>query len=322
MTAGTTQKKYDVAISFLAEDITLAETLYTKLSEVFEVFFSARRQEELAGTNGAESMREPFLSESRLNVILFKDKWGTTPWTGVESHAIEDSAIKNQFRNVFLLVIEKSSQYPKWLPYSFMRFHLGEYTLEEAIGAIKLRVQEEGGRITPMTPLKRAQQLKEEALYQADKSRMHWDDGKEKSLGKLDELIKEMARHCEEVNQAGGMDLEYEIHSQALILRHEQIGMIVKWNEEYEGSTKKGGIAVEEYKGQLYFNGEMVNRVIMHHPEMTKKTIYDPDLSRSREVGWSKQKDTSEFISSSTLAEKLVMKFMGMIERSRSKTRY
>jgi hypothetical protein len=54
-------KKYDVAISFLAEDITLAEALYRKLSEGFEVFFSARRQEELAGTNGAESMRRPFL---------------------------------------------------------------------------------------------------------------------------------------------------------------------------------------------------------------------------------------------------------------------
>jgi hypothetical protein len=200
MTTEASSKKYDVAISFLAEDITLAEALQRKLSEGFEVFFSARRQEELAGTNGAESMRRPFLTESRLNVILFKDKWGTTPWTGVESHAIEDSAIKNQFRNVFLLVIEKSTQYPAWLPYSFMRFHLGNYSLEEAVGAIKLRVQEQGGHFMPLTPLKKAKLLKAEALYQSDKSRMTWDDGIEASLDKVDELVRQMGRHCSEVN--------------------------------------------------------------------------------------------------------------------------
>jgi hypothetical protein len=313
-----TDKKYDVAISFLIEDISIAQALYDKLSEGFSVFFSPRRQEELAGTNGAESMREPFLTQSRLNVILFKDKWGTTPWTGVESHAIEDSAIKNQFRNVFLLVVQKSTQYPAWLPYSFMRFNLGDYSLEEAIGAIKVRVQEQGGRLAPMTPIKKAEQLKDEALYQADRSRMHWDDGVEKSLDKLEELIREMVRHCDEVNGSGAIKIEYEIHPRlACVLRHDQLGMIVRWNQQHEGSVQKGGLCVEEYNSRLFFNNELGNRVIVRPPNRTKQTLYDTDLSRAREYGW-KSKRNPEFIASATLAENLVMHFMDMIAKSRS----
>lgn len=76
-------------------------------------------------------MRQPFLSESRLTVILFKDKWGTTPWTGVESHAIEDSAVRSQFRNVFPARRRAIDHYPAWLPYNFMRFILTSFRLKK-----------------------------------------------------------------------------------------------------------------------------------------------------------------------------------------------
>ncbi|HMF65745.1 MAG TPA: hypothetical protein VK608_16780 [Edaphobacter sp.] len=49
-----------------------------------------------------------------------------------------------------------------------------------------------------MTPLKKAELLKAEALYQGDKSRMHWDEGVAASLDKVEELVREMGRHCDE----------------------------------------------------------------------------------------------------------------------------
>jgi hypothetical protein len=221
---------------------------------------------------------------------------------------------------VFLLVVEKSTQYPAWLPYSFMRFHLGDYSLEEAVGAIKLRVQEQGGRFAPMTPLKKSELLKAEALYQADKSRMHWDEGIEASLDKVEVLVSEMGRHCDEVNTAGAIEIEYEIHPrQACILRYDQLGMIVRWHQQYEGSIQKGGLSVEEYSGRLFFNSELGNRVIIRPPNQTKETLYDPDLSRAREYGWASKKNPEGFIASPTLAERLVMQFMEMIERSSSR---
>jgi hypothetical protein len=52
--------KYDVAISFLYQDVNLAKALYDELSKGLSVFFFPRNQEELAGSDGLESMRSPF----------------------------------------------------------------------------------------------------------------------------------------------------------------------------------------------------------------------------------------------------------------------
>jgi len=39
-------------------------------------------------------MRAPFLS-ARVNVILFRERYGKTPWTGVELSAIQVSCLKS-----------------------------------------------------------------------------------------------------------------------------------------------------------------------------------------------------------------------------------
>jgi hypothetical protein len=67
--------KYDVAISFLSKDESIAAALNDVLGEGLEVFFYPRKQEALAGTDGLESMRTPFLEESRLVVVLFREPW-------------------------------------------------------------------------------------------------------------------------------------------------------------------------------------------------------------------------------------------------------
>ena len=56
--------KFDVAISFLARYEQTAAALYRELSQSLNVFFFPQRQEDLAGTDGLESMREPFLDDS------------------------------------------------------------------------------------------------------------------------------------------------------------------------------------------------------------------------------------------------------------------
>ena len=83
-----TDPKYDVAISLLSRDEPVGAALHDRLSEGLEVFFYPRKQEDLAGTDGEESMRKPFLDDSRVVVVLYREGWGKTPWTGVEQTAI------------------------------------------------------------------------------------------------------------------------------------------------------------------------------------------------------------------------------------------
>jgi hypothetical protein len=74
------EQVFDVAISFLAADEKVASSIKSKLSGL-SVFFYPHNQEELIGTNGLESMRAPFLS-ARVNVVLYRTRYGRTPWTG------------------------------------------------------------------------------------------------------------------------------------------------------------------------------------------------------------------------------------------------
>ena len=65
------QPKFDVALSFLSADESIAAAFYNALSADLDVFFFPRKQEDLAGTDGLESMRSPFLEDSRVVVVLF-----------------------------------------------------------------------------------------------------------------------------------------------------------------------------------------------------------------------------------------------------------
>ena len=86
--------KYDGAISFLARNVVTAQAIYDRLeASGLKIFFFPRNQEELAGTNGLESMREPFF-DARIAVILFTAQWGETPWTRVEATAIQERCLQ------------------------------------------------------------------------------------------------------------------------------------------------------------------------------------------------------------------------------------
>src|ERR1035437_5129062 len=197
--------KYDVAISFLAKDEEIAAELYASLNKVFEVFFFTKRQESLAGTDGLASMREPFLNDSRIVVVLYRENWGKTKWTAVEETAIKDRGFEHGWDHLFFIALDHESPIPKWLPEHRVRFNYTGFGLVEAIGAIKARVIESGGEYTPLTALKRAQMLQDDEKYRRDKSAMSNLDGIEKIIGKARELFNGIERSCE-IIKAKGLD--------------------------------------------------------------------------------------------------------------------
>lgn len=88
--------KYDVAISFLAKDEAIARDLADKLeASGLKVFFFPRNQEELAGTNGIESMRDAY--DSTHIDQLFSARSSVTP----------------------LIAATRALEQPRWLPLEF-----------------------------------------------------------------------------------------------------------------------------------------------------------------------------------------------------------
>jgi len=313
----TDDLKYDVAISFLVEDLSLAQALYDKLIEGLEVFFFPRRQEELAGTDGLESMREPFLHESRISLILYREKWSNTPWTRVEATAIKEACLDRGWDGLFFFMVDSASTPPKWLPTTHIRFNYSDFTLEQAVGAIKLRVQEQGGHYVPLTPLKKAELLKAEERYRWDKSAMSSSQGIEAVRAKVGELFAEIERQCREVNAQGNLEIEYETNEgHACILRHDRVGVVVNWHQKYGNSLDDSGLSVDEFTGPLILQRELGRFMYFRQPEKIKSTTYEPELSRAREYGWKMSGRSTAFVSSASLAEKCVLQLMDLIERA------
>jgi hypothetical protein len=160
---------YDVAISFLFKDLRTAQAIHDELaSSGLNVFFFPRRQEELAGTNGMESMRTPFLG-ARVNVVLFRKPWCEIPWTRVEDAAISERCFKGGWSTLVFVQLDNTSALPGWLPTTHVRFSFDDYGLPQLVGAIKLRVQEHGGVIKRVDAIGKAEAVKREADYLADK---------------------------------------------------------------------------------------------------------------------------------------------------------
>jgi hypothetical protein len=314
------EPKYDVAISFLTEDITLATALNDKLSIGLEVFFFPRKQEELAGTDGMESMREPFVSQSRINVVLYREKWGETPWTGVEAAAIKESCCAKAYRNLFFFVVKPTNRIPRWIPDTHIRFNYGEFSLDDAVGAIKARVVEQGGHYKPLTPMRRAEIFKADEEYRYDKMRMNSTDGLQAIRASVKELFTLINDQCQTIKNQGQLEIDCGIKwnerdaEQFCVLTSGRVGMNVNWYQPSPNSLEKCVLRFREFPERLQIPGECMQRFYMMPSEPIRETAFVSDLSRAREYGW-KEERKEDFIPNQVLAERCVTEFIDLIDR-------
>jgi hypothetical protein len=312
--------QYDVAISFLSKDEAIAAAIYRKLTEGLQVFFFPRSQEDLAGTDGLESMRRPFFDDSRVMVVLYREPWGRTPWTRVEETAIKEACLEHGWQRLFFVVLDRASALPTWLPQNYVRFNYDDFGLEQAVGAIKARVQENGGQQLPLTPMKRAEIYKADEQFRRDKSRMNSMEGMKAIVNSVAELFRHIEKHCADISAQGplqircGADFKEGNAQQFCNMTDGRVGMVVAWNQRYSNTLDNSSLVVSEYNGTLMLPGEMGQRMYIEQPQRLSQTKYSPDLSLAREYGW-RQGNATEFLSSSALAERCVIQFVDLVNR-------
>jgi hypothetical protein len=311
--------QYDVAISFLSRDQSTAEAIQDKLAEGLRVFFYPRKQEELAGTDGLESMRKPFFDDSRVVVILYREPWGETPWTRVEETAIKDGCLEQGWKRLFFIVLDKQSALPRWLPETHIRLDYAAFGLEQAVGAIKARVQENGGAYQPMTAIKKAEILDAERRFQQDKARMiSSEEGVENVVNNVALLFEGIQQRCVDINAKGSRFLRIRCETtndHRCIVTDGGVALLVAWIQRYTNTLSDTSLIVREFDGRLLLPSEMAQgQMLMGSPQTVRETRYLPDLSRTREYGW-RATTSSTFLSSPNLAEQCVIDFLDLASR-------
>ena len=137
--------KHDVAFTFLAQDQLMAVELNDLLQDRMSTFLYTERQLDLVGKDGEVELSRAFGEEARIVVILYRDEWGSTPWTRVEQDAIRNRAHDIGYDFCLLISLNNPATAPVWYPKTRIWYGLKQYGIESLAAVIELRVQEAGG---------------------------------------------------------------------------------------------------------------------------------------------------------------------------------
>ena len=176
-------------------------------------------------------MRKPFF-DSHVVVVLYREKWGKTPWTRVEKTAIKEACFKSGWEQLFFISLDQSDVLPGWLPPYLVRFY-ADFGLDQTAGAIKARVQDQGGKHMPITATKKAEIFQADELFRRDKSRMNSESGMRTINESVAELFHLIERQCADINAAIQCEvfLKEGNDAQKCTITNGQIGLKVTWNQ-------------------------------------------------------------------------------------------
>jgi hypothetical protein len=311
------EARLDVAISFLARDEQTAVALVDLIADSLQVFFFPRRQEELAGTDGLESMRDPFLN-ARVVVVLYRAPWGETPWTRVEQTAITDRFLRDGW-DWLLFVQLDDSPLPKWLPTTHVRFALQQYGLDQLVGAIKGRVQQVGGRITPPTALGRARQVQAEDNRRADQENAFRDTRWINDVlhPQLEALMASIRDRATEIARELGMGFVALAEAKRSILRDQRVSLNVSWRQQYTNvvdDRTNSGLLMCRFNGPVFLQSERLMSVMP--PKEIGRRLFMPQLSLSRDVVWKEDRKNHPPLPIQDLADVAVTDFIDLIDRT------
>lgn len=168
MTA-TGPEKYDVAFSFLYEDIGVAREFADLVEPELSTFVFDRKQEEVGGGDGMTAFAQVFKDDARLTVILLRDQWGKTRWTAVEEAAVKERALDTGFRSFMIVAMEESIVVRKWIPAYMIYQHGWREPRAETAAVIRARARDAGAVLKTETLADQTRRRLAESKKKADR---------------------------------------------------------------------------------------------------------------------------------------------------------
>ncbi len=263
-------------------------------------------------------MRAPFLS-ARVNVVLYRSRYGNTPWTGVELSAIQDSCLKTGYRSLLFVQLDKKDPKPNWLPDTHIRCALGDFTVDDLVGAIKSKVLELGGVIHRPDAMSEARRVNQEAEYLAARGAMMRD--RTWIEGTVHRSLREAFRKVEDLVAQANRDYGFEIRCgsngyHSCVMRSQFVSLGCSWHQPIfnnVGDDPFGNcyLRISEVSGAVPLPGERA--WFAPDPRVLKEHRIKVGVNETRELVWL---DGKEHIEPERLADHVVKILMELISRA------
>lgn len=295
----TTEYKYDVAFSFLADDEDIATNINDIIKDRLTTFIYSERQKELAGTDGEKTFSRIFGSEARIVFVLYRKGWGETSWTRIEETAIRNRCFDEGYDFVLFAPLEKNLELPRWLPKNRIWLGLDRWGIEGAASVIESRVQEAGGIPKEETVENRISRLKNE--IDAEKDRKQFLDSPEgvkfandevnKLFGFLEQAIKNTS------GSKSSVSLTISVDRRECAIYGEGFSVRFKWQLLYSNALSDSVLYLD------LFDGYIGDSFTFEKPERIEDLEFQFDITKSKAPIWRKRRNLTQAYSSENLSK-------------------
>jgi hypothetical protein len=278
--------KYDVAFSFLDEDEELVIQINNLIQDRMATFIYSRRQGELAGTDGEETLNRVFGSEARTVVVLHRKNWGQTPWTRIEETAMRNRAYEEGYDFVLFVPLDKPPVLPKWLPKNRIWVGLDRWGIDGAATVIESRVQEEGGTSREETIEEHTARLSREiAVAEEKRAILSSERGIQAANNEVADLFSELKRV---VNNISGNDLTVklaiEVGQRECVIQGHGFSLHFRWSVQFLNSLQDSALYLRLWEGAVTISGS--RSIAFEKPKKLEELVFDFDLSSAGKPIW------------------------------------
>jgi hypothetical protein len=263
-------------------------------------------------------MRAPFL-EARVVVVLFRTPWGETPWTRVEQTAITDRGLQDGWDGILFVTLDSTSPIPKWVPNTRIRFNMETYGIEQAVGAIKFRVEQMGGEISKPSPMALAKRVKEERDLKQDQERLFRDQKwiEENVKPSVENLLKSLQDQAQNITDETDLRFEYGYEPYYAgfigVIRYGRVSLRIAWPQLYLNVVDDVKLEIAEYNGRIHLQRERM--MYVREPSVMTKRNYRPALNLGRELRWINEKKPGQLLSSEEVGREIIEQLLSLADR-------
>jgi len=295
--------KYDVAISFLSGDLDVGQKLAGLLRDRMNVFLFTDRQSEVAGADGIELLSSVFGAQARIAVVLYREGWGKTAWTGIEETAIKNRGLEQGWDFVLMIPLEANPTVPKWLPRAQIWLSYERYGLPTAVAVIERKLEELGGEAKPITAASRANEQARRVAWQGEReAKRGTQEGVDAAKAHVTALFDEIQKA---VSQAPGADIQFKEarHNAARIWtkspNREGTTVTLYWSLSWANVLNQSGLRVRLFEGYAPTAGEDI--IAFENPTEVGGHEFDFEWGESGQWVW-QHRDTKRYYDTAELA--------------------
>lgn len=186
-----------------------------------------------------------FERDSRIVVVLHRQGWGQTPWTGVEQTAIQERGFRKGWDFLVFVPLD-DSPVPDWLPKTRIWFNFSRFGMPGLAAVVEQRFQDTGGTPAVETAIDLAARLRKEQDAEATRVQfLTTQEGINLAETEVSVLFDEVQRLFGEINAAIPIAFERR-GAQAVWLYRAGHTVSVYWHREWANTLN--GFATDTHK--------------------------------------------------------------------------